>query len=204
MARSTRPYHHGDLKRAVVEEAARLIESKGVSSLTLREVARRLGVSHAAPAHHFADKGALLSELGAEGFEQLADALTDISDLTPEARLSAQGKAYVEFALRAPGHFRVMFGGGLREAGASPRLEAAASRAYAALQQSVAAVLGPIRSRSPERLSAAVFLAWANVHGTAMLLLDGPLPGPPLNRAAKLALLEATVTSTVKMVANGL
>jgi AcrR family transcriptional regulator len=199
MARAVRPYHHGDLRRALLEEAARLIESEGAQALTLREVARRLGVSHAAPAHHFPDKNALLAELGAEGFEQLTEALLGSMRErdTPAARLQAQGKAYVRFALSAPGHFRVMFGGSLRGLQPPPRLAEASERAYRALETAVAAVLGPARTRSARRLRESVFLAWSLVHGAATLLLDGALPGEPLSEPAALQLVDSVVASAV-------
>ncbi len=176
--RPSTTYHHGDLRHALLAEAAKLVESEGTSALTLRELARRLGVSHAAPAHHFPDKAALLAELAAEGFEELARELEPAAakGRSPGTRLREVGRAYVRFALRRPGHFRVMFGGALREASASERLASAGARAYAVLRDSVAAALPAGRTRTDERIDAASFFAWSVVHGAATLLLEGPYP----------------------------
>ncbi len=181
MPRRARPYHHGDLSKALISEAASLVETEGVAALTLRELARRLGVSHAAPTSHFADKDALLGALAAQGFEELANALTAAKDGTratrgtAAARLREIGRAYVRFALEKPGHYRVMFGRGWKThlpAGLAHH----GDRAYALLEEAVTAALPTGRSATmPERVREAVFLAWSVVHGAAMLLLDGPL-----------------------------
>lgn len=105
-------YHHGDLPNALKAATAELITEVGPTAFSLREVARRAGVSHAAPAHHFGDKHGLLRALGLEGFVLLAEALGDpairaLED--PVDRLAAQGRAYVSVARRHPAHFAVMF-----------------------------------------------------------------------------------------------
>jgi AcrR family transcriptional regulator len=176
MPAASRPYHHGDLRKALLAEAAKVIEGGGVTALSLRELARRLGVSHAAPLNHFADKDALLSELAAEGFDDLAAALSRAMRVFPKPqRLGETGRAYVDFALRRPGHFRVMFGHGAASA-PTPRLAEAGGRAFAVLAEAVAEALGPSRARSAERVAATAFFAWSTVHGAATLLLDAPLP----------------------------
>jgi AcrR family transcriptional regulator len=176
MTRSARRYHHGDLRAAFLAEAAKIVESDGVPALTLREIARRVGVSHAASTNHFADKGALLAELAAEGFEELAAELAAVKrSRSPLAHLRDTGRAYVRFALRRPGHFRVMFGQGAGPRGPSTRLEAAGMSAYALLERAVIGVMPPARARSPERVREEAFLAWSVVHGAAMLVLDRPL-----------------------------
>jgi AcrR family transcriptional regulator len=175
MPRRARPYHHGDLSKALISEAANLVETEGVEALTLRELARRLGVSHAAPTSHFADKDALLGALAGQGFEQLADALAAARGGTPRARLRELGRAYVRFAREKPGHYRVMFGRGWRRQ-LPIGLAHHGDRAYALLEEAVTAALPAGRSATmPERVREAVFLAWSVVHGAAMLLLDGPL-----------------------------
>src|SRR5512133_2304967 len=124
MARRTAPkppgrYHHGELRRALLDASLAVIERDGVSALSLRELARRLGVSHAAPAHHFPDKAALLVEIAREGYERFGAALAAAADAAPDddARLAAIGRAYVDFALAHPATFRVMFGRELAELG---------------------------------------------------------------------------------------
>ncbi len=177
MPRVARPYHHGDLRKALLDEAARVIEVEGVGALTLRELARRLAVSHAAPTNHFADKDALLVELAAQGFEELASSLDAARrGRTPAAALRDIARAYVAFARRMPGHYRVMFGRGFSQKVTSPRLEEQGQRAYEVLVRTVVAALPPAHARSPRRVREASFLAWSVVHGAAMLILDAPLP----------------------------
>lgn len=171
-------YHHGELRRALLDAALAVIERDGVSALSLRELARRLGVSHAAPAHHFPDKTALLVEIAREGYDRFAAALDAAFRGAPDddARLAAVGRAYVAFALAHPATFRVMFGREISELPSPPAALAEASgRAYAVLLRGVEAGFAgtPLRHRPPADHVA--FAAWASVHGAAMLWLDGPL-----------------------------
>jgi AcrR family transcriptional regulator len=147
------PYHHGDLRAALLATAAEMLETQGLASLSLREVARRAGVSHNAPYRHFPDRESLLAALAAEGFEQFGDAL----EKRPRREM---GEAYVEFALEHPQRFRLMFSG---VRGASDH------RAYEALKKSFAD-LG-------EDAQYAAAAAWGLVHGLAHLLLDGHFAG---------------------------
>jgi AcrR family transcriptional regulator len=171
-------YHHGELRRALLAAALAVIERDGVSALSVRDLARRLGVSHAAPAHHFPDKAALLVEIARDGFERFGAALAAAADGAPDddAMLAAIGRAYVAFALANPATFRVMFGREIAELPSPPAVLAEASaRAYAVLLQGVEAALAalPRGRRPPAELVA--FVAWSAVHGAAMLWLDGPL-----------------------------
>ncbi len=171
-------YHHGELRRALLDEALAIIEREGVSALSLRDLARRLGVSHAAPAHHFPDKTALLVEIAREGFERFGAGLAAAADAAPdeESRLTAAGRAYVAFALAHPATFRVMFGREIAELRSQPAALAEASgRAYEVLLRGVEATLArlPAARRPPAKQLA--FVAWSMVHGAAMLWLDGPL-----------------------------
>jgi AcrR family transcriptional regulator len=155
-----------------------VIEREGVSALSLRDLARRLGVSHAAPAHHFPDKTALLVEIAREGYERFGAALDTAFREAPDddARLAAVGRAYVAFALAHPATFRVMFGREISELPRPPAALAEASgRAYAVLLRGVEAGFAgtPPRHRPPA--ASVAFAAWASVHGAAMLWLDGPL-----------------------------
>lgn len=170
-------YHHKDLRNALVDEALRVLATDGPSALTLRELARRLGVTHAAPYAHFADKGALLEAVANVGFDRLADALVQARDAAPgpAAGFRAMGHAYVEFACSAPDLYRLMF--------ADPALLHCADtmspqgeRAFGELVVAVAA-LGP-RSEDDARMLSIV--AWAMVHGIAMLEIDGRVGGKML------------------------
>jgi AcrR family transcriptional regulator len=107
-----RPYHHGDLSSALLEEALLLIKERGPQGFTLREVARRAGVSHAAPYRHFADRSALLTAVAAAGSVALGAAIQGALDAAPadlRARFLAAGHAYVRFAIERSAHFQVMF-----------------------------------------------------------------------------------------------
>jgi AcrR family transcriptional regulator len=205
MSRSPNAYHHGGLRDALLEAAASVVESDGVDALSLRELARRLGVSHAAPAHHFADKAALLAEVAADGFTELAGALEAASRVgrTPAARLREVGRSYLRFALRRPGHYRVMFGRELRGLATSPRLAETGTRAYQALETAVAAAMPEARARAQERVADAAFLAWSSTHGAAMLLLDGPKLTSPLTDAAVAARIDRLTASVAAAIARG-
>ncbi|MFP3992664.1 helix-turn-helix domain-containing protein, partial [Streptomyces sp. E11-3] len=98
-----RSYHHGNLRRAILTAALEVIRTDGPTGLSLRDLARRAGVSHAAPAHHFKDRAGLLTAIAAEGFDLLAVALADAPDLRE------RGVRYVRFGVEHPAHFQVMF-----------------------------------------------------------------------------------------------
>jgi AcrR family transcriptional regulator len=168
-------YHHGDLREALVAAATALLEEQGLSGFTLRQCARRAGVSHAAPAHHFATADDLLAEIAARGFERFVAKLgkaADDAEARPLARLEAMGRAYVAFALANPAVYGLMFrmgAGSLR----SPHLQSASIAAWQQLYDGVAAVLGQKRQ---DEVIAKASAVWALVHGTATLLLDSKLP----------------------------
>jgi AcrR family transcriptional regulator len=172
-----RAYHHGDLRRALLEEAVRTISRDGVEALTLRAIGATLGVSRTALYRHFSDKATLLAAVGREGFRLFREALTAARQSRPGWRdgFEAMGRAYVRFALEHPGHYRVMFGGFLEACAHDPEL---AQEANASFQTLVDAVLegqqaGEIRADAPRTM--AIFI-WSTVHGVSMLAIDGPLP----------------------------
>ena len=157
-------YHHGDLRRAVLDAAAEAIVEFGPSGWSLRELARRAGVSHAAPAHHFGDKKGLLSALAAEGFALLSDALAEGGDDFIEV-----GIAYLRFALGHRAHFEVMFQPDLYRPD-DPAVVAAQERANDLLVRGVRSQQG---EREGERTTA--LAAWSLVHGFAALWLTGAI-----------------------------
>jgi AcrR family transcriptional regulator len=190
--RSSDGYHHGDLRRALLDAALALIEEKGIEALTLREVARRAGVSHAAPYHHFADLGALVSALAVEGLRGLGAtqraAAAGGRQESAAARVHALGLDYVRYAVRNPARFRLMWRPELCGSGDGEAVTAAGLEAYAPLLKAVAA--GVINGEfAAEAVDGLAFAAWAEVHGIATLLVDGPigrrLSGP--DAAAELA-----------------
>lgn len=144
------------------------------ADISVRELARRAGVSPNAAYRHFASKDALLAALAAEGFRRLgaAGARTNASSVDPNAGLIGYGRAYVDFALRDPALFRLMFGGRV-SADASEELATAGAESFGALQSGVAAAAN-LPLEHPE-VAAITAYAWALVHGLAHLLLDGQL-----------------------------
>jgi AcrR family transcriptional regulator len=145
-------YHHGDLRRALLKAAAEAITEQGVASLSMRDLARRAGVSHAAPGHHFGDKAGLLTALAAEGFEQLAKALAT-SRLASNSLLE-MGVTYVRFAVTRRAEFEVMFRTDLHHADA-PEVLAARARAADALYAGVADLPDGTRAGAASPASAA-------------------------------------------------
>src|SRR3954471_12688810 len=132
----SRPYHHGDLRRAVLAAAAEAIEESGPAALSLRDLARRADVSHAAPAHHFGDKAGLLTALAVEGFTLLAGALQEMDSFLE------MGVGYVGFAVEHPAHFAVMFRPDLYHAD-DPAVLAARAAARASLTGGLALLSAP-------------------------------------------------------------
>lgn len=164
------PYHHGDLRRALLDTALAAVAEHGPAGLSLRDVARRAGVSHAAPAHHFGDKTGLLTALAAEGWALLADALE-----AHRADFQSQGVAYVVFAVEHPAHAAVMRAPGLARPD-DAALTAARERAGAALRTAAGAA---------DEDAATALAGWALVHGLSALLLEGSVrPGPGQDVAA--------------------
>jgi AcrR family transcriptional regulator len=169
-------YHHGDLRRALLEEAVRTIQSHGVERLTLRDVGERLGVSRSALYRHFADKGALLAAVAREGFRTLRLGLLTAWEegSQGEQGLAAMGGAYVRFAVSHPSHYRVMFGGLVKDGAHDPELMQEASGAFQALVDALVAQQRAGLVRDDEPIALARFV-WAVVHGVAMLAIDGQL-----------------------------
>ncbi|MFJ3404537.1 TetR/AcrR family transcriptional regulator [Promicromonospora sp. NPDC090134] len=159
-------YHHGDLRRTMTAAAATAVAEHGPAGLSLRELARLAGVSHAAPAHHFGDKAGVLTAVATEGFTLLAAALDEVGD-----DLLAAGVAYVRFAVDHPGHFAVMFDRSLLH-GDDADLRAAEQTAS-----------GALAGLAPDADGARA--AWSVAHGFASLWLSGALEGPDVVAAAE-------------------
>jgi AcrR family transcriptional regulator len=156
-------YHHGDLRAAILTEAARLVAERGAEQVSLRELARGAGVSHAAPAHHFTDRRGLFTALATEGFRLLAKALIDARGHFADAAL-----AYVRFAIEHPGHYQVMFNKSLLDV-SDTALAAAEAAAGAELSHGVATLRDPNAHADP---AGAQLAAWSLVHGFSMLWLN--------------------------------
>jgi AcrR family transcriptional regulator len=171
-------YHHGNLRRALLDEALATIRAEGVEGLTLREIGARLGVSRTALYRHFADKRALLTEVATEGFRTLRQELVAAWEEGGRGRAAfrSMGVAYVGFAVANPSHYRVMFGGFI-DPKAQPELGTEAAGAFQALVDALAALQGDGVVRGDDTVLMARFV-WAVVHGVAMLGIDGQLQGP--------------------------
>jgi AcrR family transcriptional regulator len=190
---TNRPYHHGDLRRAVIETAMGMLHEDKGWQFTLREVARRAGVSHAAPYKHFPDKAALLAEMALTGFDRLREATA--KPRRPSAfrdEFFAIGRAYVRFGMSNPALYRLMFSrnaGTAAEVHLSERALAAFGTVIVLLERGQAE--GILRKRDVRGQAAA---CWAQMHGITMLTIDGLLlpekVGPNALDAALTTLLE--------------
>lgn len=206
----TRPYHHGNLRAALVATAADLARERGPEGVVLREVARRTGVSHNAAYRHFAHRDQLLVEVAAEGMGRLAahmrqglDAVAeDDPVLAASLRLRAVGRAYVEFALTEPGFFGVAFAAVAHEAPpAAPGSERADEVDPYTLLNRALDDLVEVGALPAERRRDAEVACWSSVHGFAVLHLAGPMrtvPAEERDRAleAMLTLLEGGLLGT--------
>ncbi len=193
-------YHHGDLPTALRAATAELISERGPNGFSLREVARRAGVSHAAPAHHFGDSMGLLTSVATEGFQTLNaafDAATEgLTD--PVERLNACGKAYVLTAVNHPGHFGVMCAQEIIDKSNVDFIEASVG-AYTKLLEAITAIGHDL---NPDLdVESAATMTWSMVHGLAVL-------APGLSDLAdktgtKTAPLEELINEFTKMLISG-
>ena len=164
--KSSRAYHHGALRPALIGAAEAVLAERGIDGFSLREAARRAGVSPAAPAHHFGDAAGLLTAVAAGAFRDLGDALEAASaEGGRDDRIRAQGMAYVRFALANRARFDLMWRAALLKRD-DPDYSAAAKRAFALLRGAVHAAEGAADDAAP-------IACWSTVHGFARLAIDG-------------------------------
>ena len=197
-------YHHGDLRSALLQASLELIDESGIGALSLREVARKAGVSHNAFYLHFKDRGSLLAALVEDGFAVLAEEMVQARAAAPDARtrLEACGLAYIRFALASPARFKLMF----RPELTGPDAEAAvAQSSTGALETLTTAIIeaqasGLAPAGDPKPL---VLTCWAAVHGLASLLLDGPLARAHRTFATSPEKLTAVVPATLTALLTG-
>jgi AcrR family transcriptional regulator len=214
-AKRRRPYHHGDLRAALIREAARTIDTAGVEGVTLRDVGRRVGVSRTALYRHFTDKAALLAAVAREGFQrfsrELQGAWMGAGGGVPG--FQAMGAAYVRFAIANPAHYRIMFGRFRDLCESDPALAADASGSFQVLLDALASLeragvgAGILRDDDVSRQDFARYI-WAIVHGVAMLAIDGQLGPDPaaadlLTRFTIARLSDAVVTRASKAGRDG-
>lgn len=168
---TNRPYHHGDLRAALLKSAERTLREKGVGALSLRELARDIGVSHAAPGRHFKDKQALLDALALDGYERLNQALGAAAEqpgLTFEQRMTALARAYLGFAVENPELLELMFAR-KHDPDSSAQLATAVDQSLGSFARMMADAQeqGEIIQGDPERLT---MVAAASLHGLAALI----------------------------------
>ncbi len=202
MPSAAKPYHHGDLRAALVRAGTKLLRERGAAALSLREVAKVAGVSHAAPYRHFEDKAQLLAAIAAAGFQRLRDgmakAVADHPD-DPRAQLLAAGEAYVELAVRSPETMHLMFGGIVDAKALRSEVEHAGAGAFHDLVAIVEACQRAKLFRCGDTKELTI-TAWSIVHGIGMLLAAGQLP--PGKRSV--ADLRATATRVIELAVGGL
>ncbi len=178
--RKKKGYHHGDLRRALIAAALGVIREEGIRGLTLRKAARRAGVSHSAPAHHFKDLAGLLAAVAEKGFDQLFRAMEHAIDKNasedPLLRFKAVGMAYVSFAATQPASLKAMFHPLLADRSPYPSLETASRRPFDLLLSNVADCQQAGALKEMDSRTAALF-AWSAVHGLSALLTDGHMAG---------------------------
>lgn len=194
-----RPYHHGNLREALLQGAVRAIAEVGPAAFTLREVARRAGVSHNAPYRHFRDKEALLAAVAAQGFRELTRAMRDAgerqSNTPPQAidKLKQSGLAYVAFAVRRPEHFTVMFDAPVNKC-KDPEYTRASQEAFNTLLNYIRNCQAEGQLPAGNTLERALY-AWSLVHGIAKLAIAGRFPFR--TKAALLRFARAAIDESV-------
>lgn len=170
-------YHHGDLRNALLDAALRHIEQHREISFTLRELAKTLGVSAAAPFRHFSSKRLLLAALAEAGYQLLSERFAELdaeSAAQPVICLQRKGVAYVEFAVTHQAYFLAMNHPELADRNDLPELDAARNTVFTSMRHSVTACAEQ-GQLAPYGATAATLTAWSAVHGLAMLLIDGQL-----------------------------
>ncbi len=188
-------YHHGDLRESLLVAAENALDEIALQDVSLREIARRAGVSHAAPKHHFASLGQLLGEVSARGYIRfmacLAEAVARDASFSAEAKLAAMARAYLRFAVDNSAVYGLMFGKREHVVETTPNLAVVMLQAWSQLEAQVVEMVGPARAQY------AAVTVWATVHGLAMLLLERKLP-PHVNANAAIESLIQTLLAGLR------
>jgi AcrR family transcriptional regulator len=189
------PYHHGDLKNALIRAGAEILAEEGAGSLSLRKVAARVGVSHSAPYAHFADKETLIAAISTEGFQQLYDRLEatiDANQESPSELLVEVAWAYAQFAQELPAFYKLMFSGILEHEQSFPDFVRISKASFQLLVDLVARcqAAGVLPEGPADLLAVSV---WSLVHGFASLLLEGQISHTVLERYPLKELIRKTM-----------
>jgi AcrR family transcriptional regulator len=171
---AARPYHHGNLRESLLQAADAVLAERGAHAITLRDVAKAAGVSHAAPYHHFASLNDLLAAVAERGFLALGDEMQRSAGVADtRERMLGVSHAYVASARAQPARFRLMFGPLLAAKHEHPAFKAAAERAFGF-------VLAAATAHDPKRGPQLALAGWSLAHGLANLLIDGAFEGMPM------------------------
>ena len=183
IAKKSGTYHHGDLRRALLDAAVHVVQRDGVAALSLHALSKKAGVSSGAPYHHFESREQLLAAIAVEGYERLAAAMKvgadaaaarpRVGETSAQAHLRGLGRGYVRFALEHPGHFRVMFRPELKGQ-LTDEQRAIGAVSFGMLSSAIVRCQEErtIPAGDPRRF---VLLAWSAVHGASVLWIDGSL-----------------------------
>lgn len=175
MASGKSSYHHGDLRKALIDQAISIIEEEGAEQVTLRRLGREVGVSPMAAYRHFASKEDLLQYVAQQGFVTLTEILQSADDSPLHERLLSQGVNYIQFAISHPAHYRVMFST-LNMGDWNDALTRAGQLAFQTMADTITAMSHKYRLRNRLTAAEAALICWSNVHGVSELLLSGKLP----------------------------
>jgi AcrR family transcriptional regulator len=188
-------FHHGNLRQALIDGALQILGKEGAQAITLREVARRAGVTHAAPYRHFEGKEALLAAVAEEGFRVLRTEMEESMRARsgdPLEQLTEFGVAYIRFALKNPAHYRLMYGPEFANRSAHPALQEASRAAFVLLLEvmRLCQAAKVIREGDPVQLA---LTSWSLVHGLSLLIMDRQLEDAGVGRTqADMAVRMAT------------
>ncbi|HET8801511.1 MAG TPA: TetR/AcrR family transcriptional regulator [Marinobacter sp.] len=192
-------YHHGDLPQQVHQLALEILREHGDTAISLRALAKQIGVSAPALYRHYSDRESLLAELAVTGFESLRERLLAVDPSRPRRALLDIGLVYVSFAQDEPNLYRLMFGGRVLPKGIHPRLDTAGKGAFQVLEDTIARAqqAGYIK---PMPLALMTAAAWSQVHGLSQLTIDGHLPdakvAPQLAEGVLSLLLDGSLPDT--------
>jgi AcrR family transcriptional regulator len=204
-SRQRLPYHHGDLRGALIDAAIALLREGGLPALSLRAAARKAGVSQAAPYRHFADHADLLAAVAADGFTRLRTVMIDAAraGASPREGLRGLARAYVRFGVRHPAEYRVMFGAETAGHSRFPQLEEQSSSVYQLLVDGIVGLQqgGLVRSGDPLAIA---FTAWSSMHGLVTLVLDGLAPFDRQRKPVVTEALEEQVTMATEILMFGM
>lgn len=201
MKRKRRSYHHGDLKNALIAAGLDILAKEGSGALSLRSVAQKVGVSHAAPYAHFADKQALIAEISTEGYRRLYEAIRAAAaqhEHDPARQLVEAAWAYVSFALEDPEHFKVTLSGVVEKEKDYPAFVEVSKKSFALVVDIVQACQrkGVLPKGAPDLVAVGV---WSLMHGLVSLLLENQIPRSVVDRMPVRSMLVATLSQLARL-----